>query len=143
MKLHVRDPLPQGGTGIIGSFSMRTPLFYRAFTINKPYNEASHFTKEAGITMEEFLRVRVAIDSLIDGTKLSIQNKALAESMAQLEQARALILELKQMSTSEEDYIVAKRETAIEYLAINANKIKKQPIKKKSAKEPLAQQAIM
>ena len=88
--------------------------------------------------MEEFLRVRVAIDSLIDGTKLSILNKSLAESMTQLEQARGLMMELKQRSTSDQAFIVAKRETTIENLMINAGKIRtKQPAKRKSAKETL------
>jgi hypothetical protein len=89
--------------------------------------------------MQEFLRVRVAIDSLIEGTKLSIQNKSMSESMEQLEQARGLIQELRQRSTSDQAAIVAKRETTIASLAINAGKIKKIPIKKRSTKETLVQ----
>ena len=53
--------------------------------------------------MQNFVRTRVAIDSLIDGTKLSIQNKSISESMEQIEQARELIQKLKQMSTSDQD----------------------------------------
>jgi hypothetical protein len=94
--------------------------------------------------MQEFLRVRVAIDTLIDGAKLSIQNKSLSESMEQLEQARTLIQELKQMSTTEQAAIVAKRETTIANLTINAGKIKKPPVKKRAAKETVVQpSAIM
>jgi hypothetical protein len=93
--------------------------------------------------MQEFLRVRVAIDSLIDGIKLSILNKSIAESMDQLEQARGLVQELKQRSTSEQAGIVAKRETIIAGLAINASGIKKTPVKKKIAKEAVAQPAIL
>jgi len=93
--------------------------------------------------MEEFMRVRVAIDSLIDGTKLSIQNKSLSESMAQLEQARVLIEELKQMSTSDQAFIVAKRETTIANLTFNAGRIKKRPVKKKSAKETSVQPSVL
>ena len=81
--------------------------------------------------MQNFLRTRVAIDSLIDGTKLSIQNKSLSESMEQIEQARELIQKLKQMSTSDQTAIVARRESTIEDLAIiAANKLKKIPSKK-------------
>ncbi|MDH4162193.1 MAG: hypothetical protein OEW15_05825 [Nitrospirota bacterium] len=93
--------------------------------------------------MEEFMRVRVAIDTLIDGTKAAIQNKAQSESMAQLEQARGLIVELKQMATSEQEYMVAKRETAIAHLMLNAAKIKKQPIKKRMAKEVLVLPSVI
>ena len=84
--------------------------------------------------MQEFMRIRVAIDSLIDGTKLSIQQKSMANSMEQIEQARELIQKLKQMSTSEQAGIVAKRETTIESLAVNAGKIKNGPAKKKDTK---------
>jgi hypothetical protein len=89
--------------------------------------------------MQEFIRVRVAIDSLIDGTKVSIQNKSLSESMEQIEQARGLIQQLRQMSTSDQAAIVAKRETTIESLTINAGKIKPRPIKKRSTKETFVQ----
>ena len=91
--------------------------------------------------MQEFLRIRVAIDSLIDGTKASIQKKSLSESIEQLEQARGLIQQLKQMSTSDQAAIVAKRETTIESLTINAGKIKplKGASKKGSTKETVAQ----
>ena len=88
--------------------------------------------------MQEFLRTRVAIDSLIDETKLSIQRKSQSESMKQIEQARGLIEKLKEMSTSEQTSIVAKRETTIESLAVNAGKLKKAPVKKTSTKETLA-----
>lgn len=81
--------------------------------------------------MQNFLRTRVAIDSLIDGTKLSIQNKSISESMEQIEQARELIQKLKQMSTSDQAAIVARRESTIEDLAIiTAGKLKKGPRKK-------------
>jgi len=106
-----------------------------------PYNGALLHKKETGIPMQEFLRIRVAIDSLIDDTKLSIQNKSVSESMQQLEQARGLIRHLKQMSTSNQAGIVAKRETTVESLTINAGKIKprKTSSKKASTKETLAQ----
>ena len=81
--------------------------------------------------MQNFILTRVAIDSLIDGTKLSIQNKSISESMAQIEQARELIQKLKQMSTSDQTAIVARRESTIEDLAIiAADKLKKVPLKK-------------
>jgi hypothetical protein len=90
--------------------------------------------------MQNFLRIRVAIDSLIDGTKLSIQNKSLSESMEQIEQARELIQKLKQMSTSDQTAIVARRESTIEDLAIiAADKLKKVPRKMASTKGTLAQ----
>jgi hypothetical protein len=84
--------------------------------------------------MQDFLRIRVAIDSLIDGTKLSIQQKSLTESMEQIEKARELIQKLKQMSTSDQTAIIAKRESTVEALAVNAGKIKKGPSKKASTK---------
>jgi hypothetical protein len=93
--------------------------------------------------MEEFRRVRVAIDSLIDEAKESIQKKSLAGSMEQLEQARGLIQELKQMSTTDQAAIVAKRETTIANLVIIAGKLKKPAIKKRSAKETSAQAATL
>ena len=89
--------------------------------------------------MQDFLRTRVAIDSLIDETKLSIQKKSLSESMEQIEQARGLIQKLKQMSTSEQTAIVAKRESTIESLAINAGKLKKPSSKKGNTKGTLVQ----
>jgi len=85
--------------------------------------------------MQNFILTRVAIDSLIDGTKLSIQNKSISESMAQIEQARELIQKLKQMSTSDQTAIVARRESTIEDLAIiTAGKLKKVPRKKANTK---------
>ena len=89
--------------------------------------------------MQNFIRTRIAIDSLIDGTKLSIQNKSISESMGQIEQARELIQKLKQMSTSDQTAIVARRESTIEALAINAGKLKKIPCKKPSTKGTLVQ----
>jgi len=51
--------------------------------------------------------------------------------MEQIEQARELIQKLKQMSTSDQTAIVARRESTIEDLAIiAANKLKKIPSKK-------------
>jgi len=91
--------------------------------------------------MEEFLRIRVAIDSLIDGAKVSIQNKSLAECMEQLERARGLVRQLKERSTIEQAGIVAKRETTIEGLAVNAGKIKPKAVRKKSKETPLEQPA--
>lgn len=93
--------------------------------------------------MQEFRRVRVAIDSLIDGIKESIQKKSLAESMEQLEQARGLVQELKQMSTTDQAAIVAKRETTIADLTDIAGKLKKPAIKKKGTKETLVQAAAL
>jgi hypothetical protein len=91
-----------------------------------------------GITMQNFLRTRDAIDSLIDGTKLSIQNKSMSESMGQIEQARELIQKLKQMSTSDQAAIVARRESTIEDLAIITDgKLKKGPSKKGRTKGTL------
>lgn len=85
--------------------------------------------------MQNFVRTRVALDSLIDETKLSIQKKSLSGSMAQIEQARELVQKLKEMSTSEQTAIVAKRESTIEDLAIIiAGKLKKAPLKKASTK---------
>jgi len=89
--------------------------------------------------MQEFLRTRVVIDSLIDGTKISIQNKFLAESMVQIEEARGLIQKLKQLSTNDQTAIVAKRESTIEALAVNAGKIKKGSAKKAAAKKTSVQ----
>jgi len=89
--------------------------------------------------MQEFLRVRVAIDSLIDGTKLSIQQKSVCDSLGQIEQARGLVQKLKQMSTSEQASIVAKRESTIEALAVNAGKLKNGPSKKGKTKGTLVQ----
>lgn len=90
--------------------------------------------------MQNFVRTRVAIDSLIDGTKLSIQNKSISESMEQIEKARELIQKLKQMSTSDQTAIVARRESTIEDLAIiTAGKLKKVPRKKANAKVTLVQ----
>ncbi len=85
--------------------------------------------------MKEFLRIRIAIDSLIDDAKMSIQNKALTESMEQLEKARGLVQQLKERSTTEQAGIVAKRETTIADLVVNAGKIKPKTVRKRSAKE--------
>ena len=93
--------------------------------------------------MQEFRRVRVAIDSLIDEIKESIKRKSLSESMEQLEQARGLIRVLKQMSTTDQAAIVANRETTIESLTIIAGRLKKPVIKKRSAKETLVQAATL
>jgi len=93
--------------------------------------------------MQEFIRVRGAIDSLIDETKESIKRKALSESLEKLEQARVLIEELKQMSTTDQAAIVAKRETTIVGLTDIAGKIKTPAIKKRSTKEVLEQAAIL
>ena len=93
--------------------------------------------------MQEFIRVRGAIDSLIDETKESIKRKALSESLEKLEQARVLIEELKQMSTIDQAAIVAKRETTIVGLTDIAGKIKTPAIKKRSTKEALEQAAIL
>jgi NAD-dependent DNA ligase len=90
--------------------------------------------------MQNFIRTRVAIDSLIDGTKVSIQNKSISESMEQIERMRELIQKLKQMSTSDQTAIVARRESTIEDLAIiAAGKLKKVPRKKASTKGILVQ----
>ena len=59
--------------------------------------------------------------------------------MGQIEQARELIQKLKQMSTSDQTAIVARRESTIEGLAINAGKLKKVPCKKASTKGTLVQ----
>ena len=93
--------------------------------------------------MQEFLRVRVAIDSLIDETKASIQKKSVSESMEQIERARVLIQKLKQMSTSDQDAIVTKREATIENLTIYAGKIKISPVKKRSTKVPLEHLSVI
>ena len=93
--------------------------------------------------MHEFLRVRVAIDSLIDGIKESIKSKSLSGAMEQLEQARGLLQELKLMSTDDQAAFVAKRETTIASLKDIAGKIKAPAIRKKSTKETLVQAATL
>jgi hypothetical protein len=93
--------------------------------------------------MQEFRRVRGAIDSLIDEIKVSIKNKSLAESMEKLEQARGLVQELKQMSTTDQAAIVAKRETTIADLTEIAGNLKKPVVKKRSMKETLVQAATL
>jgi len=93
--------------------------------------------------MQEFLRVRVAIDSLIDEIKESIKRKSLSESMEQLEQARGLIQVLKQMSTTDQAAFVAKRETSIADLTDIAGNLKKPVVKKKRTKETLEQAATL
>jgi len=98
-----------------------------------------YLKRRQGGIMQNFVRTRAAIDSLIDETKLSIQGKSMSGSMAQIEQARELIQKLKQMSTSDQTAIVAKRESTIEGLAITAGKLKKEPRKKTSTKASLIQ----
>jgi len=93
--------------------------------------------------MQEFTRVRAAIDALIDGTKESIKRKSRSESMEQLEQARGLVQELKQMSTTDQADIVAKRETTIASLTDIAGNLKKPVIKKRSMKETVVQAATL
>jgi len=93
--------------------------------------------------MQEFTRVRAAIDSLIDGIKESIKRKSRSESMEQLEQARGLVQELKQMSTTDQADIVAKRETTIASLTDIAGNLKKPVIKKRSTKETVEQAATL
>jgi len=93
--------------------------------------------------MQEFRRVRVAIDSLIDEIKESIKGKSRSESMDQLEQARGLIQVLKQMSTTDQADIVAKRETTIASLTDIAGNLKKPAVKKKSTKETLVRAATL
>ena len=93
--------------------------------------------------MQKFLRVRIAIDSLIDGTKESIKMKSLSDSMEKLEQARGLIQELKQMSTTEQAAIVLKREMTIAGLMDIADNLKKPAVKKKSMKKTLEQAAML
>ena len=93
--------------------------------------------------MQEFRRVRVAIDALIDETKGSIKRKSLSESMEQLEQARGLVQVLKQMSTADQADIVTKRETTIASLTEIAGNLKKPVIKKRSTKETLVQAATL
>ena len=95
------------------------------------------------MTMQEFRRVRVAIDALIDETKESIKRKSLSESMERLEQARELIQVLKQMSTTDQADIVAKRETTIASLTDIAGNLKKPVIKKRITKEALVQAATL
>jgi hypothetical protein len=92
--------------------------------------------------MQKFLRVRVAIDSLIDETKESIKMKSLSESMEKLEQARGLIQELKQMSTTEQAAIVFKREMTIAGLTDIAGNLKP-AVKKKSMKKTLEPAAAL
>ena len=93
--------------------------------------------------MQEFRRVRVAIDALIDETKESIKRKSLSESMEQLEQARGLVQVLRQISTTDQADIVAKRETTIASLTDIAGNLKKPAIRKRSTKEALEQAATL
>jgi hypothetical protein len=93
--------------------------------------------------MQEFTRVRAAIDLLIDGTKESIKAKSRTEAMEQLEKARGLIQELKEMSTTDQAAIVAKRETTTADLTEIAGNLKKPAIKKRSTKETLVQAATL
>lgn len=93
--------------------------------------------------MQEFRRVRGAIDSLIDEIKEKIKTKCLSESTEQLEQARGLIQVLKQMSTTDQAAIVAKRETTIADLTEIAGNLKKPVVKKRSMKETLVQAATL
>jgi hypothetical protein len=93
--------------------------------------------------MQEFTRVRGAIDTLIDGIKESIKGKLRSESLEQLEQARGLVQELKQMATTHQADIVAKRETTIASLTDIAGNLKKPAIKKRSAKATSGQAATL
>ena len=93
--------------------------------------------------MHEFTRVRGAIDSLIDGIKESIKGKSRSESMEQLEQARGLIQELRQMATADQAAFVAKRETTIANLTDIAGNLKIPAIKKKSATATSGQAATL
>ena len=93
--------------------------------------------------MHEFTRVRGAIDSLIDGIKESIKGKSRSESMEQLEQARGLVQELKQMATADQAAFVAKRETTIANLTDIAGNLKIPAIKKKSATATSGQAATL
>ena len=93
--------------------------------------------------MQEFRRVRGAIDALIDETKESIKMKFRSESLGQLEQARGLIRELKQLSTIDQAAIVAKRETTVASLTDIADKLQKPALKKRSPKETAVQAATL
>ena len=93
--------------------------------------------------MQEFIRVRGAIDSLIDRVKESIKGKSRSESMEQLEQARGLIQELRQMATADQAAFVAKRETTIANLTDIAGNLKIPAIKKKSATATSGQAATL
>jgi hypothetical protein len=93
--------------------------------------------------MQEFRRVRVAIDSLIDEIKEKIKMKCPSESAERLEQARGLIQVLKQMSTTDQADIVAKRETTIASLTDIAGNLKKPAIKKISTKATLERAATL
>ncbi len=65
----------------------------------------------------------------------------MSESMEQIQQARELIQKLKQISTSDQAAIVARRESTIEDLAIiTAGKLKKVPSKKGRTKGPVVLQ---
>jgi hypothetical protein len=113
-------------------------LFLRAFTGNMPYyTGVTRLKRKEGGIMQNFLRIRVAIDSLIDETKLSIQQKSVADSMEQIERARELVQKLQQLSTSDQEAIVAKRKATIEALAENAGKLKAPPRKKGDLKGKL------
>jgi hypothetical protein len=63
--------------------------------------------------------------------------------MEQLEQARGLVQELQQMSTTDQAAIVAKRETTIASLTDIAGNLKKPVIKKRSMKETVVQAATL
>ncbi|MHB8844015.1 MAG: hypothetical protein ACYC7L_04640 [Nitrospirota bacterium] len=93
--------------------------------------------------MQEFVRVRGAIDSLIDETKVSIKMKSISESLEKLERARGLIQELKQLSTTHQAAIVAKRESTIADLTEIAGNLKKPAVKKKRTKETAEQAATL
>lgn len=93
--------------------------------------------------MQEFRRVRVAVDSLIDEAKESIKKKSLSECMEQLERARGLIRELQRLSTTDQAAIVAKRETTVAGLAEIAGKLKKPVIKKRRTKDTLEKAATL
>lgn len=128
---------------VITGFSRLTCFFYELLpTIRRTMID--HISqRRLGIIMQEFVRVRVAIDSLIDKIKLSIQNKSLSGSMEQLEEACGLIQVLKQMSTTDQAAIVAKRETTIASLTDIAGNLKKPAIKKRSMKETIEKAATL
>ena len=57
--------------------------------------------------------------------------------MGQIERARELVQKLQQMSTSDQDAIVAKRKSTLDALAENAGKLKTGPPKKADKKGKL------
>lgn len=73
---------------------------------------------------------------------MAIQQKSASHSMEQIEQARELVQKLKQMSTNDQFTIVAKRESTIEALAVNAGKLKTVPSKKGNTRGKLVQPLV-